>query len=173
MFNYRCYLPVEQFQSRRKAYLFPTDVCIPNSPIIEYGRHILSKPIICSILYIVYRLWIPAGVYPAPRCGAGMTKGRFEEALRSGLYHAFSIKIQRCRMGRFSCPCGSFTNQKFLSAWANELPILHTTYYIPNSLVFYGWPAIIWSSYRSPAIHVYCGDYVFFEIFPWDVTTIS
>ena len=29
-------------------YLFPADVCVPNSPIIEYGHRILSKPLLTT-----------------------------------------------------------------------------------------------------------------------------
>jgi hypothetical protein len=29
-------------------YSFPTDICVPNSPIIEYGRRILSKPLLTT-----------------------------------------------------------------------------------------------------------------------------
>ena len=29
-------------------YLIPTDICTPNSPIIEYGRRILSKPLLTT-----------------------------------------------------------------------------------------------------------------------------
>jgi hypothetical protein len=29
-------------------YLFPTDICVPNSPIIEYGRRILSKTLLTT-----------------------------------------------------------------------------------------------------------------------------
>src|SRR4030042_377795 len=29
-------------------YLFPTEICVPNSQIIEYGRRILSKPLLTT-----------------------------------------------------------------------------------------------------------------------------
>ena len=37
-------------------YLFPTDICVPNSRIIEYSRRILSKPLKYRISYLVVRI---------------------------------------------------------------------------------------------------------------------
>jgi len=43
----------------------------------------------------VSSIWIPAVVYPAPRCGAGMTNECFEEVLRSLLFYAFGNMIHK------------------------------------------------------------------------------